>query len=33
MLDKLQALFVRFPEIDKKALGFPNGWETEPLWR
>ncbi|MDY5490808.1 MAG: Abi family protein, partial [Prevotella sp.] len=26
-------LFIRFPEIDLKALGFPQGWETEPLWR
>lgn len=33
MLDKLKTLFVSYPEIDISALGFPNGWESEPLWR
>lgn len=33
MLAKLQWLFVKFPEVDLKALGFPNGWEMEPLWK
>ncbi len=33
MLAKLRWLFVEFPEIDLKALGFPQGWEMEPLWR
>ena len=33
MLDKINKLFVAFPEIDKKALGFPVGWENEPLWK
>jgi len=33
MLAKLRWLFVDFPEIDTNALGFPKGWETEPLWR
>jgi len=33
MLTKLRWLFVNFPEIDLKALGFPQGWEMEPLWR
>ena len=33
MLAKLRWLFVEFPEIDLKALGFPTGWETEPLWK
>lgn len=33
MMGKLQWLFVDFPEIDLKALGFPEGWEMEPLWR
>ncbi|MBR5335419.1 MAG: Abi family protein [Bacteroidaceae bacterium] len=32
MLAKLQWLFVKFPEVDLKALGFPVGWEMEPLW-
>ena len=33
MQSKLTWLFIRFPEIDFKALGFPQGWEMEPLWR
>ena len=33
MQSKLTWLFIRFPESDLKALGFPQGWETEPLWR
>ena len=33
MLAKLRWLFVEFSEIDLKALGFPQGWEMEPLWR
>ena len=32
MLDKLQTLFANYPEIDLVALGFPDGWESEPLW-
>lgn len=32
MLAKLHSLFANFPEIDLRALGFPEGWETEPLW-
>ncbi len=33
MLAKLRWLFVDFPEIDLNALGFPKGWEMEPLWK
>lgn len=33
MLAKLRWLFVDFPEIDLQALGFPDGWEFEPVWR
>ena len=29
---KLNNLFVGFPQIDLKAMGFPLGWEREPLW-
>lgn len=29
---KLNNLFVRFPQIDLKAMGFSVGWEREPLW-
>lgn len=32
MLDKMHNLFSKFPEIDLAALGFPVGWEQEPLW-
>ena len=32
MLDKMQTLFANYPEIDQAALGFPKGWESEPLW-
>lgn len=33
MLVKLRWLLVDFPEIDIRAMGFPEGWEMEPLWR
>ena len=33
MLAKMRWLFIDFPEIDLHALGFPNGWEMEPLWK
>lgn len=33
LLAKLRWLFVEFPEIDLRAMGFPDGWELEPLWR
>lgn len=33
MLAKLRWLMVDFPEIDLRAMGFPEGWELEPLWR
>ena len=33
MLDKMQALFAEYPEVDLGALGFPSGnWQNEPLW-
>lgn len=32
MLDKMNTLFGKFPEIDLAALGFPTGWVNEPLW-
>lgn len=32
-LAKLRWLFVDFPEIDLAAMGFPKGWEMEPLWK
>ena len=33
MLVKLCRLFAAFPEIDLAAMGFPKGWETEPVWQ
>ena len=33
MLAKLRWLFVDFPEIDLAAMGFPKGWEIEPIWQ
>ena len=33
MLAKLRWLFVDYPEIDLAAMGFPKGWEMEPLWK
>lgn len=33
MLAKLRWLFVDFPEIDLAAMGFPKGWEMEPIWQ
>ena len=33
MLAKLCRLFAAFPEIDLAAMGFPKGWETEPVWQ
>lgn len=33
MLAKLRWLFVDFPEVDLRAMGFPRDWELEPLWQ
>ena len=32
MKAKLDALLAGYPDIDIKAMGFPYGWENEPLW-
>jgi len=32
MRDKIDALLSAYPSIDINAMGFPNGWEKEPLW-
>ncbi|GHT26721.1 CAAX amino protease [Bacteroidia bacterium] len=29
---KLAALFAKYPNVDKRAMGFPVDWENEPLW-
>ena len=29
---KIDTLLTAFPSIDLTAMGFPKGWENEPLW-
>ena len=29
---KLEKLFLKYPNVDKAAMGFPNNWLNEPLW-
>ena len=33
MTDKLKTLLIAYPGIDAVAMGFPRGWESEPLWQ
>ena len=33
MRDKLLQLLVDYPSIDQTAMGFPQGWQQEPLWQ
>jgi len=33
LFQKIKTLFANYPEIDLNALGFPQEWENEPLWR
>ena len=30
---KLNDLFEKYPNVDKRAMGFPANWQTEPLWQ
>ena len=30
---KLKSLLAEYPTIDAKAMGFPVGWQNEPLWK
>lgn len=32
MAEKVKSLLIAFPDVDFVAMGFPRGWETEPLW-
>ena len=32
MKEKIDALLSSYPSIDINAMGFPRGWESEPLW-
>jgi len=29
---KLDNLFLKYPAVDRVAMGFPAGWQNEPLW-
>jgi abortive infection bacteriophage resistance protein len=31
--NKLLQLLTKYPMVDCKAMGFPDGWENEPLWK
>ena len=33
MKAKIDALLANYPAIDTAAMGFPLGWENEPLWQ
>ena len=33
MKSKIDALLENYPAIDTAAMGFPRGWESEPLWQ
>ena len=30
---KLESLFLKYPNVDRAAMGFPSGWQNEPLWK
>jgi abortive infection bacteriophage resistance protein len=30
---KLKSLLAAYPTVDVKAMGFPDNWENEPLWK
>jgi abortive infection bacteriophage resistance protein len=30
---KLENLFLKYPNVDKAAMGFLSGWDSEPLWK
>jgi abortive infection bacteriophage resistance protein len=32
LAQRFKNLFNKYPNIDKNALGFIDGWENEPLW-
>jgi len=31
-LQQLKDLLTKYPNINPFAMGFPNGWNNEPLW-
>jgi len=30
---KFKELLTKYPNIDTKAMGFPDTWQNEPLWK
>jgi abortive infection bacteriophage resistance protein len=30
---KLENLFLKYPNVDRMAMGFPANWQAEPLWK
>jgi abortive infection bacteriophage resistance protein len=30
---KLENLFLKYPNVDRAAMGFPTNWQSEPLWK
>lgn len=33
MTNKLRNLLIEYPEIDIRAMGFPQNWQNEDLWK
>ena len=33
MTNKLRDLLIEYPEIDIRAMGFPQNWQDEDLWK
>ncbi|GHT52525.1 CAAX amino protease [Bacteroidia bacterium] len=31
--EKLKSLLAQYPTVDRRAMGFPDNWENEPLWQ
>jgi hypothetical protein len=31
--DRLEALFVKHPDIDRRLMGYPENWRECPIWR
>ena len=29
---KLETLFLKYSNVDGRAMGFPDSWRSEPLW-
>jgi abortive infection bacteriophage resistance protein len=31
--EQLEALLAKYPMVDTRAMGFPDDWRDEPLWK